>query len=77
MDGKDSWEGSATELMVLIDPHAPPEGRDYRVFGMPLNPARLSVEIMERRVKDALDESGVFVGRGYKEHGRVLRLTRR
>ena len=61
MDGKDSWEGSATALMALIDPHAPPEGRDYRVFGMPLNPARLSVEIMERRAKDALDESGVFV----------------
>ena len=63
--------------MALIDPHAPPEGRDYRVLGMPPNPARLSVEIMERRVKDALDESGVFVSRGYRGHRRVLRLTRR
>ena len=54
MEGKDSWEGSATELMALIDPHAPPEGRDYRVFGMPLNPARLSVEVMETKVQKAL-----------------------
>ena len=46
MEGRDSWEGTATELMTLVDPHAPPGGRHYRVIGMPLNPARLSREIM-------------------------------
>ena len=63
--------------MALIDPHAPPEGRDYRVFGMPLNPARLSVEVMEVKVQKALEGAGVSVRRGYKGHGRALRLTRR
>ena len=77
MDGRDSWEGSATELMALLDPYAPPGGRPYRVFGMPLDPARLSKKIMGSTVTAALENSGLTVNRGYRGHERVLRLYRR
>ena len=77
MDGKDAWEGSATELMALLDPYASPGGRPYRVFGMPLDPARLSKKIMGSKVTAALENSGLSVTRGYRGHERVLRLYRR
>ena len=77
MDGKDSWEGTATELMALLDPYAPPGGRPYRVNGMPLDPARLSKKIMGSTVTAALADLGVTVTRGYRGHERVLRLYRR
>ena len=77
MDGKDGWEGAATELMALLDPYAPPGGRPYRVFGMPLDPARLSKKIMGSAVTAALENSGLTVNRGYRGHERVLRLSRR
>ena len=75
MSGTDSWQGTATELMALLDPYAPPSGRPYRVTGMPLNPARLSKEIMGVKVTAALEASGVMVTRGFRGHERVLRLS--
>ena len=77
LDGKDSWEGTATELMAILDSYAPPGGWPHKVLGMPRNPARLSKEIITPNVTAALKSSGVTVARGFRGHERVLRLSRR
>ena len=56
------WEGSASELAAMIG-NRTPTGLS-RLLGTP-------------RVATALSGAGITVYRGYKEHGRTLRLVRR
>ena len=77
MQSRQTWEGSASELMHLLDPHAPPGGRGYRVNGMPLTPAQLAKRLLAGPVASALGDYGVAATSGYRGKGRVLRLNRR
>ena len=56
------WEGSASELAAMIG-NRTPTGLS-RLLGTP-------------KVTTALGAVGITVYRGYKEHGRTLRLVRR
>lgn len=76
MAGKDDLSVTATELMNLLDPCAPPEGRPYRVVGMPRTPARLSKVLMQPRVAASLEAHGIKSVRGWSGHQRIIRIVR-
>jgi hypothetical protein len=56
------WEGSASELAAMIGNRTP---------------TGLSRLLGTAKVATALSAAGITVYRGYKEHGRTLRLVRR
>jgi hypothetical protein len=59
---EERWEGTATELAAIIGSRTP-TGLS-RLLGTP-------------KVTAALSAAGITGYRGYKEHGRTLRLVRR
>ena len=67
MDGRDYWEGTASELLSLIG-----ESGD----GIPTVHNRLSAELMQTYITDALDAHGITVQRERTSERRTLRLSR-
>ena len=68
MNERESWEGTASELLSLIDSG---DGRD-----IPTLHNRLSSELMQDYITDALDAHGITVQRERTSERRTLRLSR-
>jgi hypothetical protein len=67
LDDRDSWEGTASELLSLIGD---------RGDGIPRLHNRLSAELMQPYITDALDAYGITIHRERTSERRVLRLRR-
>ena len=65
MIGRDFWEGTATELLSMIDPGE---------LGIPKDGTRLSGEIMKPHITDALKAYGLTVHRKRTANKRLLQL---
>ena len=68
MNERESWEGTASELLSLIDSG---DGRD-----IPTLHNRLSSELMQDYITDALDAHGITIQRERTSERRTLRLSR-
>ena len=67
MSGRDFWEGTASELLSMIDP-----GK----VGIPKDATRLSTEVMKPHITDALETYGMTVERKRTASRRLLQLSR-
>ena len=67
MSGRDFWEGTASELLSMIDP-----GK----VGIPKDAIRLSTEVMKPHITDALKHYGLTVHRKRTASKRLLQLRR-
>ena len=67
MDDRDYWEGTASELLSLIGD---------RGDGIPQIHNRLSAELLQPFITDALDAHGITVQRERTSERRTLRLSR-
>ena len=67
MNGRDFWEGTASELLALIG---------SRKEGIPKDSTRLSTEIMKPHIADALKPYGLTVQRKRTPSKRLLELSR-
>ena len=67
MDDRDYWEGTASELLSLIGD---------RGHGIPRLHNRLSAELMQDYITDALDAHGITIQRERTSERRTLRLNR-
>ena len=67
MDNRDYWEGTASELLSLIG-----DASD----GIPQIHNRLSAELMQTYITDALDAHGITIHRERRSERRTLRLSR-
>ena len=67
MDDRDYWEGTASELLSLIG-----DTND----GMPRIHNRLSAELLQPYITDALDAHGITIRRERTSERRTLRLSR-
>jgi hypothetical protein len=67
MDDRDNWQGTASELLSLIG-----DTND----GMPRIHNRLSAELLQPYITDALDAHGITVRRERTSERRTLRLSR-
>ena len=67
MSGRDFWEGTASELLSMIDP-----GK----VGIPKDAIRLSTEVMKPHITDALKPYGLTVQRKRTASRRLLQLGR-
>ena len=67
LDDRNSWEGTASELLSLIGD---------RGDGIPQIHNRLSAELLQPYITDALDAYGITIQRERTSERRVLRLRR-
>jgi hypothetical protein len=67
MSGRDSWEGTSSELLSMIPP-----GK----VGIPKDAIRLSIEVMKPHITDALKHYGLTVHRKRTASRRLLQLGR-
>ena len=67
MSGRDSWEGTATALLSMID---------SRTVGIPKDAIRLSTEVVKPHMTDALKAYGLTVYRRRTPSKRLLQLSR-
>ena len=67
MDDRDYWEGTASELLSLIGESG---------HGIPRLHNRLSAELLQPYITDALDAHGITVQRERTSERRTLRLSR-
>jgi hypothetical protein len=67
MDNRAYWEGTASELLSLIGEYG---------HGIPRLHNRLSAELMQTYITDALDAHGITVQRERTSERRTLRLSR-
>ncbi len=67
MIGRDSWEGTTSELLSMIPP-----GK----VGIPKDATRLSTAVMKPHITDALKHYGLTVHRKRTASRRLLRLSR-
>jgi hypothetical protein len=65
MSGRNSWEGTASELLSMID---------SRTGGIPKDAIRLSTEVMKPHMTDALKAYGLTVHRKRTATKRLLQL---
>ena len=65
MSGRDSWQGTPSELLSLIG---------SRKQGIPTNAAWLSIEVMKPHITDALKHYGLTVHRKRTASRRLLQL---
>ena len=68
MDERESWEGTASELLELIDSG---DGRE-----IPTLPNRLSSELIQDYITDPLESCGIVIQRERTAERRTLRLSR-
>ena len=67
MDDRDYWEGTASELLALIGDTGD---------GIPRIHNRLSAELLQPYITDALDAHGIRVHRERTSERRTLRMSR-
>lgn len=69
------WEGTASELLILLEQSGPAEERRQRLrsSGWPKNPRGLSEEL--KRVQPVLRELGIIVERGRSKHGSAICIS--
>jgi hypothetical protein len=67
MSGRDSWEGTTSELLSMI-----PLGK----VGIPKDSTRLSTAVMKPHIADALKHYGLTVHRKRTASKRFLQLSR-
>jgi hypothetical protein len=65
MSDRDSWEGTASELLALLD---------SRKEGIPKDAIRLSTEVMKPRITNALQAHGLTVHRKRTASRRLLQM---
>ena len=65
MNDRDSWEGTASDLLTLLD---------SRKEGIPKDAIRLSTEVMKPRITDALQAHGLTVHRKRTASKRLLQM---
>ena len=68
MDDRDSWEGTASELLSLIGESS---------HGVPTIHNRLSAELLQPYITDVFDAHGIKVQRERTSERRTLRLSQR
>ena len=68
MDERESWEGTASELLELIDSG---DGRE-----IPTLPNRLSSELIQDYITDPLESYGITIERVRTSEKRTLRLSK-
>ena len=67
MGERDSWEGTASELLALIGDSSE---------GMPKQPDKLSSELMQDYIADPLASYGITIERVCTSEKRTLRLSK-
>jgi hypothetical protein len=70
MDGKDSWEGTATELLSNITIVATESKVNIKMWGFPKNPNQLSA-ILRDTIK-----SGIQITKKKRYSGRFLKISK-